>query len=521
MQRLARPLDDIAPHYDAIVVGSGYGGGVAAARLARAGKRVAVLERGREFATGDFPARFPDLSRELRVTGRRVRTGSETALYDVRVGEDMHVVVGCGLGGGSLVNAGVALRPDPRVFADAAWPGQIAQDGLIDEGFRRAARWLRPTPDPDAASLPKFQALARAGLRDRPVDDRATGGGELRGHRQSGRDRAAGLHPLRRLLRGVQRRRQEYGARSPTCPRPSRHGAEIFTHAKVRHVEPTAGGRWRLQVTRLGAPRDKPADVTVSAGIVVLAAGTLGTTEILLRSRERGLAMSDRLGRRFSANGDIIAFGYGADTPVNAVGIGHPPKGDLPPVGATVSGQIEIPRRGQPRPGALRAGGRAAVGDRAGAAGHVPAERTAARRDPEPRRRRLQRPVRQPADVLRGLARHGGRAAVARWRRPRAFLARRAGRAGAEAARRGALAARRGGRRLLCQEPARRQRARPPARDRASARRGRDGPGSSRRRGRSQGSRVRSRGGRQRPFIAGSTSSTARSSRARSASTRC
>ena len=59
MSRLARSLEHVQPHYDVVVVGSGYGGGVAASRLARAGKRVAVLERGREFVTGEFPAAFP------------------------------------------------------------------------------------------------------------------------------------------------------------------------------------------------------------------------------------------------------------------------------------------------------------------------------------------------------------------------------------------------------------------------------------------------------------------------------
>ena len=57
MSRLARPLDRLNARYDVVVVGSGYGGGVAASRLARAGKRVAVLERGREFVTGEFPSR--------------------------------------------------------------------------------------------------------------------------------------------------------------------------------------------------------------------------------------------------------------------------------------------------------------------------------------------------------------------------------------------------------------------------------------------------------------------------------
>jgi cholesterol oxidase len=125
-------------------------------------------------------------------------------------------------------------------------------------------------------------------------------------------------------------------------PEAARHGADIFTHAKVRHVERMRDGRWQVHALRLDGAAGKPLDVAITTDVVVLAAGTLGSTEILLRSRERGLALSDRLGQRFSANGDIIAFGYGAKVPVNAVGVGHPPKAELPPVGATVSGQIEI-----------------------------------------------------------------------------------------------------------------------------------------------------------------------------------
>ncbi len=75
--------------------------------------------------------------------------------------------------------------------------------------------------------------------------------------------------------------------------------------------------------------------------MVILAAGTLGSTEILLRSRAQGLSLSDRVGARFSANGDIIAFGYGAKGPVNAIGVGHPAKTDFV-TGASVSGQIQI-----------------------------------------------------------------------------------------------------------------------------------------------------------------------------------
>ena len=60
---------DLALTYDVIVVGSGYGGGVAASRLARMGRRVAVLERGREFAIGDFPDRIAEANAEFQVSG--------------------------------------------------------------------------------------------------------------------------------------------------------------------------------------------------------------------------------------------------------------------------------------------------------------------------------------------------------------------------------------------------------------------------------------------------------------------
>src|SRR5262249_26284326 len=84
-----------------------------------------------------------------------------------------------------------------------------------------------------------------------------------------------------------------------------RHGAQVFAHARVRSVSKAADGRWQVHVERQDVRSSAP--LIVSAETVVLAAGTLGSTEILLRSRERGLQVSDRVGQRFSANGDIIA----------------------------------------------------------------------------------------------------------------------------------------------------------------------------------------------------------------------
>ena len=341
MTGLSRSLDRIKDRYDVIVVGSGYGGGVAASRLARAGKRVAVLERGREVLVGGFPSRFPDLKNELQVTGKRVQTGPSSALYDVRLGEDMHVLVGCGLGGGSLVNAGVALQPDDRVFADPIWPGQIAQDGLLAEGFRRARRWLNPQSDPRAGAHTKFKALANAG---------------------SGIGRTPIAPPITVAFEATVNRA---GVAQPACTRcgdccggcnvgaktsvaityladAARHGAELFTHAAVRYVAKGADGAWSVHVRRMDKNGAGAPDIVLQAPIVLLGAGTLGTSEILLRSRAFGLALSDRVGERFSANGDIIAFGYGATNPVDAVGIGHPPKLEGVEIGAAVSGQIEF-----------------------------------------------------------------------------------------------------------------------------------------------------------------------------------
>jgi cholesterol oxidase len=339
--RLARSLDQLRPSYDVVVIGSGYGGGVTAARLARAGKRVCVVERGKEFPTGSFPSKFPELRSEMQVRGRHLRTGPDTALYDVRIGDDMHVLVGCGLGGGSLVNAGVALRPDARVFADPVWPSEISADGTLDEGYRRAERWLRPSVDPTAHERTKFQSLVKAGkgIGATPIAPRVA---------VSFADtiNPAGVAQSACTRCGDCCGGCNVGAKNTVAmtylPEAAKHGAEIFTHAKVSHVSKARDGGWQVHLARLDGAKGQPTDLIVEGAIVVLAAGTLGSTEILLRSREKGLALSDRLGERFSANGDIIAFGFGAKVPVDAIGVGHPARVEMAPIGASVSGQIEI-----------------------------------------------------------------------------------------------------------------------------------------------------------------------------------
>lgn len=339
-QPVTLSLDRLAmrPAYDVVVVGSGYGGGIAASRLSRAGQRVCVLERGREVPVGGFPARLPELRRELQVHSGKKRSGSGTGLYDVRLGSDINVVVGCGLGGGSLINAGVALRPDARVFADRVWPDAIRDDGLLDLGFARAAAMLRPARYAGAPELTKYRALeAASGVFGKaPVTAPITVSFDEVVN-------PAGIAQAACTLCGDCCSGCNVGAKNSVAVTyladAKTHGAEIFTELSVSHVEKLSGG-WRVHFFSTG---DAGEASSVDAKTVFLGAGTLGSTEILLRSRERGLSTSDRLGMGFSANGDIIAFALGGKNRANAVGVGEPPKFSEDPVGTSVAGQIELP----------------------------------------------------------------------------------------------------------------------------------------------------------------------------------
>jgi cholesterol oxidase len=338
MQRLSSDPAGIKPVYDVIVIGSGYGGGVAASRLSRAGRKVCLIERGREIATGEFPSRLPELRRELQVSGGKLRSGSPTGLYDFRMGSDIHVLVGCGLGGGSLINAAVALQPEPHVFADPAWPEQLRRDGLLEAAFDRARAMLRPRRYSDPARFTKYRALERIG--------EALGGPaaatpvvvNFEPHVNW-----AGVEQPACALCGDCCSGCNIGAKNTVAltylPDAKRHGAEIFTELRVSHLEP-ADGAWRVHFDA-GSKTGEAG--SISAETVILAAGTLGSTEILLRSRERGLTLSDRLGEGFSANGDIIAFALGGEDRVNAIGVGIPPKFEGDMVGACVTGHIDLP----------------------------------------------------------------------------------------------------------------------------------------------------------------------------------
>lgn len=331
---ISRSLAELKPHYTVVVVGSGYGAGVAASRLSRAGQDVCVLERGREFRPGEYPATLADARGNMQLDTARGKLGPADGLYNLHMNPDMFALVGCGLGGTSLINANVGLEIDSRLFEFDAWPEAFRSDkALLEQCYQRARTMLDTSPYPDDyPELNKLKALElSAGKMGQPFyrppiavnfKDQTNPFGEAQPKCNGCGDCCSGCN---------------VGAKNTTLmnylPDARNHGAEIFIQARVEWIE-RDGEAWRVHVSPNG--EGAPGEATsVSADIVILGAGSLGSTEILLRSRDKGLDLSEQLGMSFSGNGDVLAFGYDSywqtsqasdGTPVpenlNAVGVG-------------------------------------------------------------------------------------------------------------------------------------------------------------------------------------------------------
>ncbi|HEY6728818.1 MAG TPA: GMC oxidoreductase, partial [Polyangiaceae bacterium] len=346
--RLSQPISSIQAEYDVVVVGSGYGGAIAASRLARAGRRVCLLERGREWLPGDFPKTLDEVAPEAQVRQHGECLGRRDGLYEFVVGGDIDVFKGCGLGGTSLVNANVSLSPDPRVFEQPEWPSPLRQhpgepmDELLAQGFQRAFRMLGATPYPRPAPL-KLRALERCAQN--------VGGQFYRPPINVTFDaalpNAVGVDQPACTDCGDCVTGCNYGSKNTVAmnylPDAVRHGASIFCQVDVRRIA-RVPGKWHVYFDvpdahreRFG-PRNEP---FVRAELVVLAGGSLGSTEILLRSREAGLDLSPQLGRKFTGNGDVLGFAYNDDIPVNAVGAGARAPSAQKPVGPCITGIID------------------------------------------------------------------------------------------------------------------------------------------------------------------------------------
>ena len=316
-----KTVGEAMPVYDAVVIGSGYGGGVAASRLARMGLRVAVLEQGRLWRPGDFPTTAKARRKATRLTGRAPKLGDPAGLYYLSVGKGLTVFGASGLGGGSLINAGVVLRPDLGRLRKAGWPDAVVSDGLLLEGLARAEAMLGVAPVPGPERFAKFAGMRKAAeASGRSVQLPSMTISHSPGPNVAGVMQYACRH-CGDCWSGC-----NVGAKNTVgityIADAVDHGATVFCESRAQSISKTESG-WEIVVQDLSKTATSQ---RIEAQIVVLAAGTLGTNELLLRAQQRGLKLSAKLGEQFSANGDDLVLADYLTEPVNAVATGFPPQ---------------------------------------------------------------------------------------------------------------------------------------------------------------------------------------------------
>lgn len=377
-QPLSIPFDEWKPpeplQLDAVVIGSGYGGSVAALRLAQAGRRVVLLERGSEFLPGEFANDVGQLPKYLRFQGPQGPMGSPCGLFEWRAGPGMVSLVANGFGGGSLINAGVLVQPDDDVFAQPAWPAQIRhaldddKPGLrLPSAFARAKEQLQGTRfsirsanGAEAEPLPKSQALVK--LCETLQRDKT-----LRKHAPRVHTAELTIDPARcshcgDCFTGCNTPGAKHTLPTTYLKQAGERGVQFVSRCTVYALEPQRNtGRWRFTAVETERSRDlrNMADLveqhgrTFEAALVVVAAGTFGSTELLMRSQKvhEHFTLSPTLGTRVSANGDSVSVIADLETPVNNVGRGAIPEAKAgPPVGPTITTLLDLRGSGDDRP---------------------------------------------------------------------------------------------------------------------------------------------------------------------------
>ncbi len=320
--------------FDAIVIGSGFGGSVTAYRLAQEGLSVCVLERGKAYPPGEFPRSPHRMKKNFWDPSEGLH-----GMYNVWSFDRLGAVVCSGLGGGSLIYANVLIRKDRNWFVrrepDAGgelWP--ISYDDL-EPHYERAEEMLGAQRYPfgkepyDATPKTReFEAAAgRLGLDwELPnlavtfanKDEEPVPGEPIREARKN-------LHGRTRQtcrLVGECDLGCNYGSKNTLdhnyLSEAKEMGADIRTLCEVRRFEPRSNGagyivryvRHRPDPGREGRHKDTSAlpEHTLHARQLILSAGALGSTFLLLKNRDAFPGLSPMLGTRFCGNGDIVTF---------------------------------------------------------------------------------------------------------------------------------------------------------------------------------------------------------------------
>ena len=295
--------------YDYLIIGSGFGGSVSALRLAEKGYRVAVLEQGRRVTPADMEAANRSLFRLFWLPGLGLKGFFQQTFF-----RHIGIVGGVGVGGGSLVYAAVLLEPKPAFFADPSW-ADLGVDWRAElaphyaTALRMLGREINPRLGPMDDYLRQTAQAMGAGATFGPVPlgiyfgqpevvvpDPYFGG--------QGPERT-GCRFCGTCLTGC-----PHGAKNSLDVNylylAERLGAEILPQHRVTSVQSLTGGYQVDSIDPLTHGRPYP---PLTARNVILAAGVLGTLELLFRCRDvlKTLpAVSQQLGKVVRTNSEAI-----------------------------------------------------------------------------------------------------------------------------------------------------------------------------------------------------------------------
>src|SRR5437764_4858394 len=296
------------PDYDVVVVGSGFGGSVAALRLTEKGYRVAVVEAGRRFAYDEFVKTSWNLRRYLWAPSIGC-----FGIQRIHLLKDVLVLAGAGVGGGSLVYANTLYRPPRPFYADRQWAHITDWEDELGPYYDQASRMLGVVTNPTVTPVDEVmqKVAADMGITDSyhptPVGVYFGKPGERAQHPYFG---GAGPQRTGCTEAGSCMTGCRVGAKNTLVKNylylAEQDGAKVIPLTTVTAVTPVDGG-YEVSLKKTGTT-SKRFRTTITAGKVVFAAGTWGTQNLLHRMKDTGRLpkLSRRLGELTRTNSEAI-----------------------------------------------------------------------------------------------------------------------------------------------------------------------------------------------------------------------